>query len=467
MIDSHILDQIKSVVGPKGWLAGDNPDISPWLLDSRGNASGRCSLFVQPVSTNEVSQVLSLCTKHRVAVVPQGGNTGRVEGATPDADGNSIILNLRRMNTVREVDIANNTITVDAGCILQSVQQSAEDVGRLFPLRLGAQGSCQIGGNLATNAGGLNVLHYGNTRDLTLGLEVVLPNGEVLSELSGLRKNNTGYDVKQLFIGAEGTLGVITAATLKLFPQPKDTATAFCALSSLDHCLDFLELMQNSCDNRIVAFELIPQIAIEFVQKHMDDNTLESEQVNEWNVLVEATGTDIQTPFQRALESGFEQAIIEDAVISQSGQQRDALWRIREFVVTAKQKEGTGINHDVAVPISKVPTFIRQANEAVLAICPTARPYSFGHVGDGNIHYDFVRPVDMDDTTFGEHSEPVHKAVFDVIASLDGSISAEHGIGRKKRDVLPYYRSGVALQLMRQIKTVLDPGNIMNPGKLL
>ncbi len=465
------LDEIKAVVGPGGWLPHDDRDVAPWLIDSHKIYTGACALFVRPANTREVSQVLAICHRTGVAVVPQGGNTSRCGAATPDQTGHTIVLNMSRMNAIRAIDAANYSITVEAGCILQTVQQTAENAGRFFPLNLGARGTCQIGGNLGTNAGGINVLRYGNTRDLVLGLEVVLPDGQVLDQLLGLRKDNTGYDLKQLFIGSEGTLGVITAAVLKLYPLPVESATALCALRDIDACITLLERARVASGDGLSSFELIPGIAVELSSRHIAGITSPLSEIAQWHVLLEFSGTQtdagICEQLDAMLERAFEDEIVTDAAIARSGQQRDELWRLREAVVDAQVVEGVSIKHDVSVPISRVPEFLRQSEKAASGICPGVRPYPFGHVGDGNIHYNLMQPAGASGDDFLALKATLQRAVHDITHELGGSISAEHGIGQNKRSEIGRYKSAFELSLMKQLKQVFDPKGIMNPGKVL
>ena len=467
----EVLDKIKAVVGPSGWMSHEDPAVAPWLIDSHGVFTGACALFVRPATTREVSRILAICHQADVAVVPQGGNTSRCGAATPDKSGRAILLNLGRMNAIRAIDADNYSITVEAGCILQTVQQTAENAGRYFPLSLGAQGSCQIGGNLATNAGGINVLRYGNTRDLVLGLELVLPDGQVLDQLLGLRKDNTGYDLKQLFIGSEGTLGVITAAVLKLFPLPVDSATAFCAMRDIDACITLLARARVASGDGLNSFELIPGIAVELATRHIEGISSPLSDIVQWHVLVEfsATQTDagIGEKLEGMLEQAFEDQIITDATIAQSGQQRAELWRLREAVVEAQVAEGASIKHDVSVPISRIPEFLCRSEKVTSEICPGVRPYPFGHVGDGNIHYNLMQPEGASRADFLALKAKLHRAVYDITDQLGGSISAEHGVGQVKRSEIGHYKSALELELMKRLKQLFDPKGIMNPGKVL
>ncbi len=461
------LETIRQALGPKGWV-DDPAALEPWLVDSRGVYRGSCLGMAKPASTEEVAAVMRAAYAAGIPVVPQGGNTGRVAGATPDDTGRMLIVNLARMNQVRALDAANDTMTVEAGCILKSLQEAADRADRLFPLSLGAEGTCQIGGNLASNAGGINVLRYGNARELVLGLEVVLPDGRVWHGLTGLRKNNTGYDLKHLFMGSEGTLGIITAAVLKLFPKPKARATALVALGQLDDALTLLADAKAASGGTLTSFELMPGLALDWAERLVDGARRPFEETHDWTVLLEFAGEEtVEEGLQGLLERAFEDGRIVDAVIAQSEDQRAQLWFLREAIVDAQNREGAQIKHDVSVPVSAVPTFIREAAEAVEKVLPGTRPYPFGHVGDGNIHYNLSQPEAMEGDAFRARADDLHRAVHDVVARLDGSISAEHGIGRAKRGELARYKDPLEIDIMRQVKRALDPKGLMNPGALL
>ncbi len=472
MIDQIKIEHLKSLVGANSWKENNGEDLSPWLVDSRARLEGKTSLILFPASTEEVSNILSYCNEHEVSVVPQGGNTSRVGGATPDTTGNSIIISLSRMNKVRSIDPDNYSMIVDAGVILKTIQDTAEKDDRLFPLSLGAEGSCLIGGNLASNAGGINVLRYGNTRDLVLGVEAVMPDGRIWNGLRALRKDNTGYDLKQLLIGSEGTLGIITAASLRLFPLPKERATAFCALASLDDCLKLLSLARELSGDAVSSFELIPDIALNMACEHIDGCRLPYAEgpAPEWSVLLELSGSakgQMGIVMETMLEAAFENEVLVDATIAQSDTQRSDFWRMREAIVEAQVREAASIKHDISVPVSSVPEFIRRADIAVKETCNKIRPYPFGHVGDGNIHYNLSQPTDMDKEEFLSHESLLHDAVHNVVADLNGSFSAEHGIGQVKTREMNVYKDPVEIELMQQIKGTLDPKGIMNPGKVL
>ncbi|MEM9681742.1 MAG: FAD-binding oxidoreductase [Pseudomonadota bacterium] len=464
------LSQIKSVVGNRGWT--DTPeDLEPWLTDRRGHYTGRCALMVRPASTAEVAEVMKICAANRIAVVPQGGNTSMCAAATPDDSGHEIIINLSRMNAVRDLDPLNYTITVEAGCILQEIQSRAAEADRLFPLSLGAQGSCQIGGNLATNAGGVNVLRYGNTRELVLGLEVVLASGEIWRGLRRLRKDNTGYDMKQLFIGSEGTLGIITAAVLKLFPLPKDVQTCFAAVRDVDAVLELLARAREASGDAVTSFEMIRRFAVELAAKHVHGVTDPLADAYDVYTLIEFSGaradSGMAANMEALLESAYEDGLVLDAAIAQSEGQRADFWKLREGITEAQGIEGASIKHDISVPVSAIPEFVDRATQAVIDFMPGIRPCTFGHVGDGNLHFNFSQPPEMDRRAFLDQWHDVNRIVHDIVVELGGSISAEHGIGQLKRDELRHYKPALDLDVMRSLKAALDPEGLMNPGKLI
>lgn len=464
-----LLAELRAIVGERG-IVGPG-DQGPYQVDWREYYHGRAAAVVKPATTEEVSRVVTLLAKHRVAIVPQGGNTSLCGGGIPDESGRQVIVNLSRMNRVRAVDTQNNTMTVEAGCILANLQQVAEQNARLFPLSLAAEGSCEIGGNLSTNAGGTAVLRYGNTRDLVLGLEVVLPDGRVWDGLRGLRKDNTGYDLKQLFIGAEGTLGLITAAVLKLFPRPRAQATAFVAVESPAAAVALLSSLRERCGERITGFEMVSRNCLDLVYKHIHGSRDPLSQRYEWYVLVELSdsteGPALGELLEETLGAIAEDGGILDAVVASSQAQRQALWKLREDVPEAQKVDGVSIKHDVSVPVSRVPELIDRAGEALRARFPGIRIVAFGHVGDGNIHYNCGAETAEAAKAFFQHGEEINHIVYDVVASLDGSISAEHGLGQLKREEIKRYKSELELDLMRAIKRTLDPDGIMNPGKVV
>ncbi|HML90878.1 FAD-binding oxidoreductase [Methyloceanibacter sp.] len=449
----------------------DPEDMAPYLTEWRDRYRGRAALVLKPGSTDEVAAVLKCANEARTAIVPQGGNTGLVGAQIPDESGGQVVLSLERLTHVRDVDLASNTMTVEAGLTLAAAREMADSVGRLFPLSLASEGSCQIGGVLSTNAGGVAVLAYGNARSLALGLEVVLADGRVWHGLTGLRKDNTGYDLMDLFIGAEGTLGIITAAVLRLFPRPAERVTAMAALSSLDGAMEFLARMRDAAGPMLTAFEILPRIGIEFAVKHGNDLRDPFRAPPAWYVLFEIScplagdtaGDLVESQLAEAIEAG----LIEDAVLAKSLAQARELWRLREVMSEVQKYEGGSIKHDVSVPIARVPEFIARANQLVEVMIPGARPVPFGHLGDGNIHYNVSQPAGMDKDVYLSNWEALNAAVHEIVLDLGGSISAEHGIGRMKRTLLPHAKGEVAMDLMRSIKAQFDPNGILNPSKLL
>ena len=466
-----LLERIAAIVGAQGLVTAP-ADLEPHVVDWRGIFRGASPAVVRPVSTAEVAAVVKLCAESRTPIVPQGGNTGMCGASVPHAAGNEIVLTLSRMNRMIEVDPLNNTVTVEAGCILANIQQAAADVDRLFPLSLGAEGSCQIGGNLSTNAGGVNVLRYGNTRDLVLGLEVVLPDGRIWNGLRGLRKDNTGYDLKQLFIGAEGTLGIITAAVLKLFPRPATTATTWTAVPDPEAALEFLALLRRHCGDRVTAFELVSRNCLDLVLSHIPGTRDPLSQPHAWYVLAELsdsrTGDALRGELERALESALNEKLVSDAVVGENESQSRALWRLRETIPEAARGEaGMLYRHDIAVAVSKIPAFIHEARAALLARFPGAHIICFGHLGDGNLHYNAFVPGRNRSDAAAREANDVTSLVYDIVHRYQGSFSAEHGIGLAKLDDMVRYKSPVELALMTTLKRTLDPDGIMNPGKVL
>ena len=464
------VERIRAVLGPAGCLE-DPADIEPYLVDFRRLYRGATPLVACPASTADVAAVLAICHELGVAVVPHGGNTSYCGGATPHDSGDEIVISLRRMNRVREVDAGNFSITVDAGCLLAEVQAAAAAADRYFPLALGSEGSCQIGGNLATNAGGLNALRYGVARDLVLGLEVVLADGRVIDGLSSLRKDNTGYDLRDLFIGAEGTLGVITAASLKLFPRPRTVETAFVAVPDIGAAVQLLARTRAATGDAVTSFEFLPRIAIEFTSRHVPGVTDPLDRPYEAYVLCEVSTARDDPALRGLLESTLEQAmgdgLVLDAVLAESLAQRAALWKLRESVPEGQRAEGASIKHDVSVPVAALPRFAAEATAAVLAIVPAGRMVAYGHVGDGNLHFNVSVPLGEDGAAFLARAESIHEAVHGIVRRYRGSISAEHGIGRLKREALARHKGHVELEVMRAIKQALDPKGILNPGKVL
>jgi len=470
MEESELLSRMAAIVGAAAVLT-DETAMAPFVLDWRRRYQGRALAVVKPASTHEVSEMVRLCAATRTAIVPQGGNTGLAGGATPDASGTQIVLNLSRLDRVRAVDAVNNSLTVEAGCTLVAVQEAARQAERLFPLSLAAEGSCEIGGNLSTNAGGTAVLHYGNTRELTLGLEVVLSSGEVWDGLRGLRKNNTGYDLKQLFIGAEGTLGVITAAVLKLFPLPQGQATALVAVASPQQALALLQHAQASFGERLTAFEIFSQLCLDLVLRYFPDCHAPLRQSHPCYVLIELTDSRPSTAVHELLGHGLSTALdkdlIADAVVANSAAQAAALWALRENISEAQAREGKNIKHDVSLPVSAIARFIAVTDEALARAYPGVRIVCFGHVGDGNLHYNVSSPAGSGAEAFLAQQPAINRIVHDSVASFGGSISAEHGIGQLRRTEILRYKAPLEMELMRRVKAALDPLGIMNPGKVL
>lgn len=458
------LNRLAEVVGEK-YAIRDESAMAGYMREWRQIWQGRSPLVLRPGSTEEISRLLAIANETRTAIIPQSGNTGLCGGQIPLDDRSEVLLSLDRMNRILDVDPSDNTITVEAGAILKSVQDAADAVGRLFPLSLASEGSCRIGGNLSTNAGGLNVIAYGNTRDLCLGLEVVLADGRIWNGMKRLRKDNTGYDLRDLFIGAEGTLGIITAAVMKIFPKPKTTETAFIAVHSPQAAVELLSLAKEMSGNRVVAFELIADLALSFTIRHMGiRHPLASEAP--WYVLAELADP-VPGAMMTILEAAMELGMVSDAAVAQSDSQRGELWSARELISEAQKPEGGSIKHDISVPVSKVPQFLAEADEAVSRFMPGSRFCSFGHLGDGNIHYNISQPIGMDKARFLESWNEMNDVVFDVVAKLGGSISAEHGIGRLKAYRMPEIKSPVELAMMRGLKQMLDPNNILSPGRVL
>jgi D-lactate dehydrogenase (cytochrome) len=464
------IDEIRAIVGPAG-LVTLPQDLAPYATDWRKRYIGKPAAVVRPASTAEVAEVVRACAESHTAIVPQGGNTGLCGAATPDASGSQIVLNLSRMNRVRAIDTRNNTMTVEAGCVLANLQKTAEEAGRLFPLSLAAEGSCEIGGNLSTNAGGTAVLRYGNARELVLGLEVVLPSGEIWDGLRGLRKDNTGYDLKQLFIGAEGTLGVITAAVLKLFPLPQSHATAVVALESPEKALALLERALGACGERLTGFELFSDFCLSLVLKHFRDTAAPFPRRFPHHVLMELSdsqpGESVRALVESMLETALEEKSILDAVVAQSETQARAFWKLREFISEAQAHEGPNIKHDVSIPISRIAEFIATTDAELARAHAGVRMVTFGHLGDGNLHYNVSAPEGVDPDVFVKNAAAINRLVHDSVARFGGSISAEHGLGQLKRDEIRRYKSPLELELMRKLKRALDPHGIMNPGKVL
>ena len=466
-LSSDLIARFKAIVGDK-YAVTDANELTQYVTEERNLYHGHSPLVLRPASTAEVSAICRLATEHRIALVPQGGNTGLVGGQTPH--NGEVVVSMRRMDKIREVDVASNTMTVEAGVVLQNAQQRASEADRFFPLSLGAEGSCTIGGNLSTNAGGTGALAFGVAREMALGLEVVLADGRILNGLSKLKKDNTGYDLRNLFIGAEGTLGIVTAAVLKLFPKPRSVETAFVGLKSPADALKLLAIAQAEAAGGLTSFELLAEICIDMCVKHGTDIRDPLQNRHPWYVLMEVSSSrdDARATIESILGRGMEDSIVDDAVIAANLQQRAAFWKLREVISPAQKPEGGSIKHDISVPVAAVPAFIEEANAAVIKLMPGARPVPFGHLGDGNIHYNVSQPVTgMTTRDFLNRWHEVNAVVFPIVLRMGGSISAEHGIGVLKRDELPDVKDKTAIELMRGIKALLDPHGIMNPGKVL
>jgi len=468
-LPAGFLDAVDRLVGERGWTT-DPARIAPHVAESWGTARGRSALLLRPADTAEVAALLRLCQENHVPVVPQGGNTGLAGGGVPDDSGTMVVLSLSRLNRIRAIDPDNDTITVEAGCVLETVQNAAEKANRLFPLALGAQGSAQIGGNLSSNAGGIEVLRYGMARALVLGLEVVLADGRIWNGLRALRKDNTGYDLKQLFIGAEGTLGVITAAVLRLVPRPREQRTAWLAVDSPTAAVALLSLCRERLGDTISSFELIAGAAIDLVLRYLPGARLPLGAPSPWYVLLEAGWSfedGLAARLEEVLATALQQSVVRDGAIAASEAQRKAMWALRENVTEAMAREGTVLRHDVAVPVSQVPELIESGADRITTAIPGVRIMPFGHLGDGNIHYNLLQPQAFAGDRFLGLKDQVQGQVFDLVAELSGSISAEHGIGRSKRAELAARKSPVELALMRNLKQTLDPKGILNPGAVL
>lgn len=463
------LSRIRELVGPRGWIEAHH-DLAPLLEESRGRYRGVARAAVLPADTATLAAVVEICQQAGIPLVPQGGNTGHCGGASPD-DERALILGLSRMNRVRELDPVNYTMTVEAGCVLADIQRAARDANRLFPLSLGAEGSCQIGGNLATNAGGINVLRYGNARDLTLGLEVVLADGRVWDGLNALRKNNTGYDLRDLFVGSEGTLGIISAAVLKLFPLPADTQTAMVAVGSPIQATRLLARARETAADLLTSFELLSRQSLAMTVRHIAGCRDPFPEPHPWYVLMVLSGGHqpgaLRGTMEHLLADALDGDLVTDAVLAQTEAQAQDFWRIREHIPEAQKHEGASIKHDVSVPVARVADFLRRADQIVDELIPGIRPCAFGHLGDGNVHYNLSQPPDMDRQAFLDEAGRCNGAVHDLVAELRGSFSAEHGIGKLKLGEMLQYKSAVELELMRKIKAAFDPTGILNPGKVL
>lgn len=461
-------EKLAAAVGARN-IVPASEELSPHLADERGLYLGKAPFMVLPGSTEEVAEVVRLCAEAGAPMVPQGGNTSLV-GASIPMDG-EVLIGLKRLNKLRELDAANFTITAEAGVILQDLQQAAEAADRLFPLSLGAEGSCMIGGNLSTNAGGVQVLRYGNTRDLVLGIEAVLPDGRIWNGLRGLRKDNTGYDLKHLFIGGEGTLGIVTAAVLKLFPRPREVVTAFAAVTSVEAAVELLGRVRTASGDAVSSFELVPRRGLGFALEHIAGVRDPLSEPHDWYVLMELHGGQAEGGLGGSLEAclaeAYEAGLVADAALAANAGQAQDFWRIREAIVEAQKKEGGSIKHDVSVPVSRIPEFIARGMELVEGMIPGIRPVPFGHIGDGNIHFNLSQPLGAEREPFLARWGEVNAAVHDLVVSLGGSISAEHGIGQLKVAENARFKPPVELEMMRSVKQALDPQGLMNPGKVL
>jgi FAD/FMN-containing dehydrogenase len=466
----ELIASFAEIVGSANVLT-DETDKARYLVESRGLYRGTTPMVLRPGNVDEVSRIMKLASATRTAIVPQGGNTGHVAGQIPREGKADIVLSLERLNRIRDIDPVGNVIVADAGCILADIQKAAADHNRLFPLSLGSEGSARIGGNLSTNAGGTAVLAYGNMRQLCLGLEVVLPTGEIWDGLRRLKKDNTGYDLRDLFIGAEGTLGVITGAVLKLFPKPLGHQVAFAGVGSVEHALALFEKASSLCGPALTGFELMPRLGVEFTTKHIPGVRDPMETVHPWYALIDISTSDSADSAERIvqdlLEQGYAAGLVENAVIAANETQAKALWHMRESMSPAQKPEGGSIKHDVSVPVSSIPAFMKEADAAVIKAIPGARICSFGHMGDGNIHYNISQPVGADKQAFLDRWREINAIVHGIVLGYNGSISAEHGIGQLKRDELAEVRAPIEIELMQRIKHAFDPAGIMNPDKVL
>jgi FAD/FMN-containing dehydrogenase len=461
-----LLDELKRIVGPKGWSTDAN-ELAPHLNEWRQRITGKTALMVAPKSTAEVVAIVTACRHAGVGIVPQGGNTGLCGGAIPDESGEQILLSMSRMNRIRSVDIGNAAITAEAGCILAEVQRAARKAGRYFPLSLSAEGSCQIGGNLSTDAGGINVIRYGTAREQALGLEVVLADGTVFQGLRTIRKDTAGYDMKQVFLGSEGTLGIITAATLRLYPDPGPTRTALVAIPSAAHAVLLLGKLQTDFPDRIQAFELISERCFRLVCRHIPGMLHPFNESHEWYVLLEIATSSEDGRFETALGDAMDDRLVTDAVLANSVAQADKLWRLRHSISEAQRPEGACLKHDISVPTGRMAEFLEESTILVEKMLPDARLVAFGHVGDGNLHYNVLQPAAAAKDRFLSKGLEFTEELYGLIVSMGGSISAEHGIGVFKKDALLRFKSVEEVRLMKALKAALDPDNILNPGKVI
>ena len=466
----HFLSLCQNAIGTNNVLTNEF-DMLPFVTDWRQRAIGKAFAVLKPGSSTEVAALVKLCARFSVSIVPQGGNTGLVLGSIPDQSGKAVVLSLKRLNRIRDIDVTNNTMIVEAGCLLAQIQDAAQLAGRLYPLSLASEGSCTIGGNLSTNAGGTAVLRYGNARELCLGLEVVTAGGEIWDGLRGLRKDNTGYDLRDLFIGAEGTLGVITAAVIKLFPQPKAQLTAFAALASPDAGVALLGLAQQHCNAMLTGFELMSDFSMRLVKKHFPQLPPVFGKAYPHYVLLELSGHDTEeytmAQMEKILSAAMEQGLVQDAVIASSVEQSQTLWQWRERISAAQAAEGKNIKHDISLPASHIAIFITETDMLLQQAFPGCRMVTFGHLGDGNLHYNVSPPENTSDLDFIQQQESINRLVHDSVHRFHGSISAEHGLGALKKEEICRYKSSLEIQLMRSIKNALDPDQLMNPGKVI
>lgn len=473
-ITADLIEKFIAIVGVKN-IAQKEDDIEPYVTETRGIYFGKTLLVLKPANTQEVSQILKLANDNEIGVVPLSGRTGHVGGGVPNADGTEIVISIERMNNIREVDMLGNTMSVDAGVVLQTIQEEADKNDRLFPLSLGAQGSCLIGGNISTNAGGTGVLAYGNTRELVMGLEVVLASGEIWNGLRKLKKDNTGYDLRDLFVGAEGTLGIVTGAVLKLFPKPKGREVAFCGVETPEQALKLLNTAQGIAGKSLTGFEIMPLMGLQFVLRNISESRDPLSSTYPWYVLVEISSgrsaEDANAIFLEIMEAAFEAGELSDAAIAQNEKQQLDFWALREDMSESQKPEGGSIKHDISVPVHLMPNFLKRADEVLKREIPDARICGFGHMGDGNIHYNITQPVsdDIEATKkiFMTQREHINDLIHALVVEMNGSISAEHGIGVMKRDLMARTKQPVELEMMRSIKKALDPKGIMNPGKVL
>jgi FAD/FMN-containing dehydrogenase len=467
---TELTDRLAAIVGERHVIT-DQPETEPYIVEWRGLYRGNPAAIVRPGSVDEVASIVRLAQETATPIVPQGGNTGLVGAQVPDESGRELVISMERLDRVRDVDVSGRTATIEAGMILEKVQQLADDHDLLFPLALGSQGSCRIGGNISTNAGGTGVLAYGNTRDLVLGLEVVLANGDIWNGLSRLRKDNTGYDLKQLFIGGEGTLGLITAAVVRLYPKPRGRRVAFAGLKSPHHVLDLYRAADKGAGRSLTGFEIMPRIGLDFAVGHLDSARDPLSDPHAWYVLMEVSSNrsdaDANALAEHILATALDDGTVDDAVISQSEDQAAAFWHIRHGMSESQKPHGGSIKHDVSVPVARVPDLLERAAKAVEAFMPGIRPVMFGHIGDGNIHLNVSQPVGMDKQGFLAETDRINELVHAIVLDLEGSISAEHGIGRLKQQLLEEVKSDVEIDMMRQIKRALDPNNIFSPGRMV